>query len=385
MKRITSIDFTRGLVMIIMALDHTRDLMHFSSTTQNPTNLATTTPAIFFTRWVTHLCAPTFVFLSGASAYLSVKRQNNFSASRNFLLTRGLWLFVVEFTLVNFGVWFDIHFQVSIFDVIATIGFGFIVLALLLKLSPKTIGIIGLVIIFCHNIYGMIPFANGSVINMILSPLFLPGAMPLSPNFTFVMGYPPIPWTGMMLIGFGAGHFFEMPEGKRKKLFLKIGLASLVLFIIIRSINVYGDSFRWATQKNSLYTFLSFINVTKYPPSLVFCLAMLGIMFIVLSFAEGLKGRFNDIAIVYGKVPLFYFIVHWYIIHPLMFAMVFLQGYKKSDMVFGFSFGRAPGSGLGLVGIYLVWIAVLIVMYPLCKWYGKYKSEHREKKWLRYL
>lgn len=386
MKRINSIDFTRGLVMIIMVLDHTRDFMHTTSLTQSPTNLATTSPILFFTRWITHLCAPTFVFLSGTSAYISLKNKNNFSAGKRFLLTRGIWLIILEFTLVNFGLWFDIHFQNFLFDVIATIGFGFIVLSLLLKASAKTIGIIGLIIIFSHNLFQYIPLDANSTAQNILSALFVPKVFPLTSATMFIVGYPPVPWLGGMLVGFAWGKLFERPVAVRKKIFRNTGLAALALFILIRFINVYGDAAQWSKQKNGLYTFLSFINVTKYPPSLLFCLLMLAFMFLILSFIEGVKNKYTDIVETYGKVPLFYFIVHWYILHPIMFAMVFLQGFKTSDLVFGFNFGRPKeGSGVDLWIIYLIWIAVVMFMYPLCKWYGKYKLDHKEKKWLSYL
>ncbi|MFI5186893.1 MAG: DUF1624 domain-containing protein [Chitinophagales bacterium] len=385
-KRIHSVDVVRGIVMIIMALDHIRDFMHTTSITQSPTDLMTTTPQLFFTRWITHLCAPTFVFLSGVSAYLSYKGKNDPAASRRFLLSRGLWLIVVEFTLVNFGLWFDIHFRIFFFDVIATIGCGFIILSLLINTSPKTIGAIGLIIILCHNLVPLAGIGDHFFLKNIIIPLFNPSVFPVTSKISFVMGYPPIPWAGVMLIGFALGKLFELPAGKKRKLFLQIGLTALALFSVIRFINIYGDPFTWSKQKNGLFTFLSFINITKYPPSLLFCLATLGIMFLILAWVEGMKNKFTDIVTVYGKVPLFYFIVHWYIIHPIMFAMVFLQGFKSSDLVFGFNFGRPKeGSGVDLWIIYLVWIAVVITMYPLCKWYGKYKVEHREKKWLRYL
>jgi uncharacterized membrane protein len=386
MKRIQSIDIVRGMVMIIMALDHTRDIIHITSVTESPTNLQTTTPILFFTRWITHFCAPTFVFLSGASAYLSFKKQNDVGKTRKFLLTRGLWLIVLEFTLVNFGVWFDPHFSVFIFDVIATIGVGFIILSLLLRASAKTILAIGLSIIFLHNLSAFIPTGNASLFGKISMMLLAPGAIPFGKGGLFIMGYPPVPWLGIMLVGFAAGRLFGYSVEKRKSLFAKIGLASIALFFVIRGINIYGDSFHWGTQKNVVYTILSFLNVTKYPPSLVFCLLTLGVMFLVLSWIEGVQNKFTSIATVYGKVPLFYFLVHWYIIHPLMFLIVFLQGYKVSDLVFGTNLGRPKGvSGLNLWWIYLIWICVVVLMYPLCKWYGKYKEMHKEKQWLRYL
>lgn len=386
MKRINSIDFVRGLVMIIMALDHTRDLMHVNSLTQNPTDLLTTTPTLFFTRIITHLCAPTFVFLSGVSVYLSLKATNNIPESRHFLLIRGIWLIILEFTVICFGLWADIHFGVLLFNVIAAIGFGFIILSFLLKISPKMLGIIGLIIIFCHNLLPLIPFEKGSMTKSIITPFFSSTAFPITPKTLFVMGYPPIPWLGIMLTGFWAGQLFEISETERKSLFLKMGLVSLALFVVIRFINIYGDPVIWSSQKDPSFTIMSFLNITKYPPSLLFCLLTLGFMFLIFSILEGLQNKVTDILSVYGKVPLFYFSVHWYIIHTLMFMMVFLQGFKPADLVFGFNFGRPKtGSGVELWVIYILWISVVLMMFPLCKWYGKYKANNRDKIWLKYL
>ncbi|HKO79940.1 MAG TPA: heparan-alpha-glucosaminide N-acetyltransferase domain-containing protein [Chitinophagaceae bacterium] len=386
MKRIYSIDFMRGLVMIIMTLDHVRDLMHTTAISQSPTDLSTTTPALFFTRWITHLCAPAFVFLSGVSAFISMHDKKDSKSTRKFLLTRGLWLLVMEFTLVNFGIWFDIHFNVFMFEVIAAIGFGFIVLSFLLNIKPQTIGIIGLAIIFLHNLAPLVPAAETSLFKKISMPFFAPAAFPLGNDRLFIVGYPPIPWLGILLAGFATGKFFFLEGPKRKSLFAKIGLAAIALFIVTRMPNIYGDTSAWSQQKNTLYTLMSFINVTKYPPSLDFILLFLGFMFLIISAAEGVKNKFTDIAGVYGKTPLFYFILHWYVIHPLMFVIAFLQGFKSSDLVFGTNLGRPKaGSGVELGLIYLIWISVIILFYPLCKWYGNYKIKHKEKKWLRYL
>ncbi len=386
MKRLQSIDITRGLVMVIMVLDHIRDMMHVTSLTLNPTDLATTTPVLFFTRWITHLCAPTFVFLSGASAYLSMRALNNLSASRWFLLTRGLWLIVLEFTVINFGLWFDIHFGVALFSVIAAIGFGFILLSALMRFSPAAIGIIGVAIIVLHNALAFIPFADDSIIKIIMSPFFGPAAYPIAPGTMFIMGYSPIPWSGILLAGFSLGRLFELQGIERKKIFLKIGAVCIALFVVLRFINLYGDPAPWSVQKNIFFTFFSFINVTKYPPSLLFTSVTLGTMFLLLYFFEGMKNKLIDILSVYGKVPLFYFVTHWYVIHPIMFAIVFLQGYTSADFVFGFNFGRPKGeSGVELWAIYLIWISVVALFYPLCKWYGAYKFQHKEKRWLRYL
>lgn len=386
MKRHQSIDIVRGVVMIIMALDHTRDLIHLTSVTDSPTNLQTTTPALFLTRWITHFCAPTFVFLSGVSAYLSFKAKNDLASTRRFLLTRGIWLVILEFTLVNFGIWFNPHFNVFIFDVIATIGFGFILFSLFLSASSGTILITGLSIIFLHNLSFLIPTEGASLLKKVSMMLIAPGAIPFGKEGLFIMGYPPLPWLGVMLTGFAAGQLFQLPLPTRKSLFFKIGVAALALFIILRSLNVYGDLFQWARQKSTVFTVLSFINVTKYPPSLVFCLLTLSGMFLLLSLVEGVQNKLTEIARVYGKVPLFYFLVHWYILHPLMFLIVFLQGYKPSDWVFGVNLGRPKGiSGVNLWYTYVIWALVVISLYPVCKWYGKYKESHKEKEWLRYL
>ena len=387
LKRIESIDFVRGLVMIIMALDHTRDFMHLSSLTLDPLNLASTTPVLFFTRWITHFCAPVFVFLSGTSAFLSVRKRANLAVSRSFLITRGIWLIILEFTIVNFAIWYDVHFRILLFQVIAAIGFGFIVLSFLLKLHPMIIGITGLIIIFGHNLFSLIPFENGSIIRQGLSTLINFNLYQVSPHFTFVIAYPLIPWLGIMLTGFAAGRLFELPDKRRKRIFLATGMVVLLVFTILRLLNFYGDQSQWSSQKNIIFTFLSFINVSKYPPSLLFSLMTLGVMFLVFYISECLKNRFMKIVSVYGRVPFFYYLIHLYLIHSLMLLIMFIQGFQWSDLSFEpFQFGRAgAGSGIGILPVYLIWLSVVGCLYPLCKWYGNYKSTHKEKWLLRYL
>lgn len=387
MKRLCSIDFTRGVVMIIMALDHVRDMIHVDSIAQSPTNLATTTPVLFFTRWITYLCAPTFVFLAGTSAYLSFKRTDNFSKSRSFLLKRGLYLVALEFIVVNFGLFFDLGFHTLIFEVIAAIGFGFITIALLLRLSPNILGISGLIILFCHNLFPSVPFSENSTIKVILTPLFTPGAFSVFANKVFIMAYPPIPWLGLMLAGFASGKFFALPDTKRKKLFINIGLVALLLFVLLRFINNYGETVPWSQQKNGVLTFLSFMNVSKYPPSLLFCLITLGVMFLILAFSGGVKKTIVAIVSVYGKVPLFYFLVHFFLIHFILLAILFLQGFQGSQLDFASgTFGRPKelSSGLPLWAVYLIWMGVVVILYKPCRWYGNYKANHKEW-WLKYL
>jgi uncharacterized membrane protein len=389
MKRVFSIDFARGLVMVIMALDHVRDMMHVNSIAQSPTDLSTTSPALFFTRWITYLCAPIFVFLAGTSAYISLKNKGNFLQSKSFLLKRGLWLILLEFTVVNFGLFFDFGFHTLIFEVIATIGFGFIILSLFLTVPLKTVASIGIAIIFLHNLISLIPLNDGSTIKTIFALLFSLTALPLAPHTTFVMAYPPIPWLGIMLVGYASGRLFELPDAIRNKIFLKIGCAALLLFTILRFINIYGDPSQWSLQKNAVFTFLSFMNITKYPPSLLFCLVTLGILFLIFVFAEKMKNNFMNIVSVYGKVPFFYFLVHFYLIHLILIALMLLQGFHWQDLNFASgTFGRPKGvqSGVPLLAVYLIWISVVVVLYKPCLWYGKYKAANKSKHWwLRYI
>jgi len=387
MKRIASIDITRGFVMVIMALDHVRDLMHVNSITQSPTNLETTSPALFFTRWITYLCAPSFVFLAGTSAFLSSRKKNNLQKSRTFLVKRGIYLIALEFIVVNFLLFFDPHYHTIFFEVIATIGFGFIVLGLLLNVRAGLIGLLGLIILFGHNLTSLIPLAANSTGKNILGFFFNLGAFPLPTGRVFFMAYPPIPWLGIMLAGFATGKLFEWSEEKRTRLFFKIGLAALVLFIAIRFINGYGDPLPWSSQKTAVFTFLSFMNVTKYPPSLLFCLVTLGIMFLMLAFTERPKNKLFQLVAVYGKVPLFYFLLHFLLIHLIMVALMFLQGVPWSQMDFASgTFGRPKGiqSGVSLWLVYVIWMGVVGVLYKPCVWYGKYKSEHKQW-WLKYI
>ncbi len=386
MKRIHSIDLTRGIVMIIMALDHVRDLLHVDAITQSPTNLATTTPALFFTRWITYLCAPIFVFLSGTSAFLSLQRSVNLQQSRRFLLKRGLYLILLEFTLVNFGLYFDPGFHSFIFEVIAAIGFGFIMLSFMSKWSWRTVSIIGLIIICCHNLLPLIPFSKDSIVAPVLSPLFGPGLFPIGGR-TFLIAYPPIPWLGIMLLGFATGKYFELDATTRKRIFLRIGWIALLLFVAIRFVNIYGDPIPWSAQKNTVYTFLSFMNITKYPPSLLFCLVTLGIMFLLLAQAEQVRGRWQVIVSRYGKVPLFYFLLHFYLIHAIMFIVLWAQGISWGQMEFATgTFGRPTtiGSGIKLWAVYLIWMVVVAILYKPCVWFGQYKATHN-KWWLKYI
>jgi len=393
MKRLPSIDIARGLVMVIMALDHTRDYLHVHAA-QSPTDLATTTPVLFFTRWITHLCAPTFVFLSGMSAWLSLYGDSPsgtqpptlLRSRRRFLLTRGLVLIAIEFTLVNLGLLFDLRFRLFLFEVIATVGSGLILLSLLSRLSQKIVLVIACLLFFGHDLIFGIPMPTNPVLGFIGSLLFGPGAFPLPAGRLLVIAYPVLPWLGIMLAGFCAGRLFTLPIQKRRMLSLRLGLGALAVFVLLRLSNWYGDPVPWAHQKSGMYTFLSFMNLSKYPPSLLFSLATLGILLLILSVADGRDNAFTRFLLVYGRVPLFYFVCHIYLIHLIMLLVVTIQGYSWSSLDFSpFKFGRPDHAGLSLGAVYLVWAVVVLAFYPLCRWYGSYKARHKKKTWLRYL
>ncbi len=382
-KRLLSIDILRGWVMVLMALDHCREIL-FVHASADPLDLSTTSASLFLTRWVTHLCAPSFVFLSGASAYLSTVKTG--SANGNFLISRGLWLILLEVTVVNFGIWFDIHFQVILLQVIAAIGAGLMLIGVIIKLHIKPVYTLlaGILIIALSPLLAVNnPEATPSAIKY----FFQPGLVQLWGDHMLLVGYPPVPWLGIILVGYGSGFLFRRSQDIRKKYFLLTGFLLLLVFIFLRATSLYGDTSPWVTNYSPFYNFLSFINVSKYPPSLQFSLLMLGIMFLLLYVIERTTRQLSFLS-VYGTVPLFYYLIHWYIIHPLLFVILLIQGFRIDEFSFGFNMGRPAEqvSGLPLWGVYLVWITVVIILFPVCKWYGRYKQKWlSQKRWLRYI
>lgn len=386
-QRIHSIDAVRGLVIIFMVLDHVRDLIHTKSLTEDPTNLDTTSGLLFMTRWVTHLCAPAFVLLAGVSAYLSIQRSADQGAARQFLRKRGLWLILLELTVVGLGIWFDLQFRTILFQVIFAIGFGLVLLSFLSRFDAKYLGYAGLAIIFLHNLIPQAAFQIPDAGRFLWALFFSPGMFPLNGHTTAVVLYPVVPWFGIMLFGYSLGHLFLQPAADRKRQLLMYAIASIGVLVLFRTFNFYGDAAHWSPQKDLLFSFLSFINLTKYPPSLLYVAATLGVMFFVLWWMDGRDNFFTRFLSVYGQAPLFFYIAHWYVVHTTMFIIIILQGVSWSEMQFGtFNFGRpATGVGLELWGVYLVWLSIVALFYPLCKWYGNYKKQHPEKLWLRYL
>ena len=386
--RIESIDLLRGLVMIIMALDHTRDFIHEGALVADPLNLATTNPALFFTRWITHFCAPIFVFLAGTSAFLQGLRKSKKELS-GFLIKRGLWLILVEVTLVTFGITFDITFSIFFLQVIWAIGISMVLLGLAVWLSFRAILAIGLLIVLGHNSLDFYEAKSTGNFNLVYSLLHRQNFVPLDGGRILGILYPFLPWTGLMFVGYGFGKIFTAYEAKaRRSMLLKIGGGLVLLFVVLRFINVYGDPLPWTAQKTPLLSFLSFVNTTKYPPSLLFMCMTIGPGILILALAEKAKSAFARVVTVYGKVPFFYYILHFYLIHAIAVAFSLIRGHSFIEgnagvpgIPFKFVF---PGEGLPLGGTYLVWMGVVAMLYPACKWFSRYKQTHRHW-WLSYL
>ena len=379
-QRITSIDFLRGLVMVIMALDHVRDYFHAEAMIDDPTNLATTTPFLFFTRWITHFCAPTFLFLSGISAFLSGQRKTKKELSF-FLFTRGLWLVLLEVTIITFAWRFDPLQHMIILQVIWTIGISMMLLSAIIWLPLPAIMFIGFAILLGHNLLDRPEAANNNQVGLFWSIVHTPGghyALPLDKNHTVLFFYGFLSWTGIMILGYCFGNLYKktVSREQRKKVLLAIGLASLLSFIALRFINGYGDRAPWSIQKDSALSIISFFNTTKYPPSLMYTLMTLGPSILFLAFFENMQSHFAKFFITFGRVPFFYYLSHLFLIHILTVIAFYASGYSANDIMAQPFFFRPVEFGYSLEAVYGIWAGVVLLLYPLCKWYDHYKSTH---------
>jgi uncharacterized membrane protein len=385
--RLASIDLLRGLVMIIMALDHTRDFFHFQAFTNDPLNLNTTTPFLFFTRWITHFCAPVFVFLSGTSIYLQSLRKNKKTLSL-FLITRGFWLILIELFVMSFALTFDSNYSMFILQTIWAIGISMIILGLALWLPFTAILALGLIIFLGHNVLDFIEASHKGNFGLGWSLLHRQNVFPLWGNHKLFIFYPFLPWTGLMMLGYCAGKLFDKSiDGViRSKILTGIGVGLVVFFVALRALNIYGDPAHWSAQKSPFYTFLSFINTTKYPPSLLFMCMTIGPAILFLAWFGYLRNAFTRIATIYGHVPFLYYVLHFYLLHFLCLILFLMRGHTFSEglkTTSPFAFVNA-GEGYSLFVVYLIWICVVLALYPVCKWFSDYKRKHK-KWWLSYL
>ena len=365
--------------MILMALDHTRDYFHAEAFTRDPLDPATTTVLLFFTRFITHFCAPIFVFLAGTSIYIQSLRKNKPDLIA-FLFKRGLWLIFVELILVTLAWTFDIRFSLFLLGVIWVIGVSMVMMALIIRLPYAVILVTGLMIVIGHNFFDAIESTHqGLWWDLLRNGNF--AIHEIIPGRQIAIIYPIIPWLGIMMIGYCFGRIYEpaFSKQRRKKLLINAGLAIILIFMALRFSNVYGDPHPWSTQHHMVATILSFLNVHKYPPSFLFFCITIGPALIFLALFETTNNKLTRIVGVYGKVPFFYYILHIYIIHLVCTILFFARGHSFADgmqSVYGIPFNfLIPGEGYSLGITYLIWILLVVGLYPLCKWFGEVKRK----------
>lgn len=368
--------------MVFMALDHTRDYFHQTFSLFDLTHPEHTTWPIYITRWVSHFCAPAFSFLAGLSAFMVGKRKTKNELS-GFLLKRGLWLVFIELTVMTFAWYFDIRFRNIDLAVIWSLGISMVFLAALIHLPGNIILLFALLLIFGHNLLDSIHF-EGSVWWSILHETTF---FKLSDTLNLNVIYPIIPWIGVMALGYYFGDFYDksIDPANRKKLFNAISLLAIILFVAIRWTNLYGDPVLWKNYETISRTIFSFFNLSKYPPSLLYLLVTLSGTFLFLANSEKWKGAIVNFFTVFGRVPFFFYILHLYLIRVLAMIVAELTGYGWELMVQTTFEIDLKDFGFDLEIVYLIWIGIILMLYPLCKKFDEYKQSHKYKWWLSYL
>ncbi|MBS1664094.1 MAG: DUF1624 domain-containing protein [Bacteroidetes bacterium] len=388
-ERIQSVDLLRGVVMIIMALDHVRDYFHRDAFFYSPTDLSQTDVPIFFTRWITHFCAPVFVFLSGISASLYGEKKGN-KALAKFLLTRGFWLVVVEVVFINLFRTFNPSYPFVNLQVLWAIGISMIVLAGLIFLDRKLIVVIGVLLVAGHNLLDGVHVSGSGPGAFLWALLHDSKGFQWGPTMVYVR-YPLLPWIGIMALGYIVGSYYQSwyDAEERKPKLLLMGFSCVGLFILLRAGNFYGDADHWSSQRTVALSVLSFFNVTKYPPSLLYTLMTIGPALIFLALTEQPLNKWTATGVMFGRTAMFYYLAHILLIHVLALAGVLVCGYSLGTMVISSGVNNMPdlkGYGFPLIIVYLVWLGLLLLLYPLCKRYDEYKRTHQASKWwLSYL
>lgn len=382
-ERLASIDMLRGLVIMLMVLDHVRDFFHVDAFVFDPLDLDKTTAALYITRWVTHFCAPSFVFLAGTSAWLYGTRSGTAALSR-FLLTRGIWLVLLECTVVAFAWEFSLD-SIGL-QVIWAIGASMVVLSALVWLPRPVVLAIAILLLAGHNLLDAITPEQAGSLAMAWRLLHAGGGIELPGGVHAWVIYPLLPWIGVMALGYVFGVVFQWDAAPRAKFFITLGMAMVCAFFLLRLMHGYGDPRDWHMHGNTWMTLGDFFDVRKYPPSLLYILATLGPVFILLPLLERLRGRVASVLLCYGRVPLFFYVAHLYLAHGAMMVAGVAAGYPASLFIGAMSNEKAvadAGWGLPLAGVYLVWIAVLAALYPACRWFGGIKRRRRDW-WLSY-
>ncbi len=383
-NRLTSIDMLRGVVLVIMALDHVRDMVTHpqSANYSAAVDFAGSAGALFFTRWITNFCAPTFVLLAGVSAFMyGATRQRSTGEVTRFLASRGVWLVFLELTVIGFAWSFNLHSKLLL-QVIWAIGWSMIALSALVWLPRAAIAGFGVVMIAAHNgLDGIQPVLSEASPLWII--LHIPGTLEVGGTPVAFIIYPLIPWIGVMALGYAIGPYFVGPNPERPGRLLLTGAVLTLSFLLLRLTNLYGDPAVWAPQQNTAATIISFLNVTKYPVSLQFLLMTLGPALMLLGWFERLTGKAVTILVTIGRVSFFYYILHLYLIHAIAVSIGLWQGFTLREMAVVF-LETPPNFGLSLGGVYIVWLLTVVTMYPACAWFAGVKAR-RHDWWLSYL
>jgi uncharacterized membrane protein len=376
LSRLASIDVLRGLVIVLMALDHVRD--YFTDVRFDPLDPTQTSAMLYLTRWITNFCAPVFVLLAGTSAYLHGKRSTRGELSR-FLLTRGLWLVVLEWTVVTLAWTFNFKWELGlIMQVIWAIGASMIVLAALVHLPVRIVGAIGLAICLLHNLLDGVPRPESVLWGTVWSILHVQ-----SPVAIGYVHYPLLPWIGVMAVGYALGRVFDMDTTSRRQTLVTLGAAAIAAFFVMRLINGYGDPQPWEIQRDAGRTLMAFFNVEKYPPSLMYLLATLGPALLVLAQLEQARGWFARVLETFGRVPLFFYVAHIALAHLAAGLLAMWMGYGTA-VLNNFFFEFPTTWGVSLPAVYVAWLLVLVTLYPACRWFAGVKRRRRDW-WLSYL
>ena len=385
--RIESVDIVRGVIMILMALDHTRDF--FGDAAASPTNLATATAALFLTRWITHFCAPVFFLLTGTGAFLARRRRSVGDLSR-FLLTRGLWLIFLELVVMRCLGWqFNFDFRVTMITVLWALGWSMIALAGLVHLPMRAIVAIGAIMVVGHNALDAVRPAAFGAFAPLWNLLHVPGVLFANQTRMVFVAYPLIPWIGVTALGYALGQVYDWDAERRRTFLLRLGLGLTAGFLVLRALNVYGDPGPWSAQRSPLFTVLSFLNTNKYPPSLLFLLMTLGPATLLLRAVDGRTPGMLRTALIIGKVPMFYYVLHVVLLHLIAVALSAIRfgavhWMFESPTIDKFPVTQPPGWPLPLPLVYLVWLAVVVLLYPLCRWFAALR-QRRSDWWLSYL
>jgi len=386
--RLPSIDALRGLVMIIMALDHTRDYFNASAMLFSPDDLSRTTTALFLTRWVTHICAPVFSFTAGLGAFFWMSHGRTPAQLSQFLWKRGVWLAIVDLTVMRFALTFSMTRGVVILNVLWVLGLSMICLALLVRIPIRWLAIGSVAMIALHNFTDSVSASKFGSYAWIWNILHEQGAFKIG-SAVFVVAYPLIPWVGVMALGFCFGKIMLLESGRRRRVLMTLGFGAIAAFLVIRAINRYGDPQPWSHEFPGM-TVLSFLRCTKYPPSLDFLLMTLGPAFLLLAWFDRLRFSAKNPLIVFGRVPFFYFVLHFYVIHALAFPFALVHYGKMAFLLNpqpdlgGAPELYPPNYGYSLWTTYAVWIGVLILVYPVCVWFAELKKR-KKIWWLSYL